>query len=427
VPTDVATQRAHDGRALAAWGGVVGLGVVVGGWVTANHPRFHTDAAPFHGHWLLELRAGAVLPIGLATVLVVTGPAAAARLPWRRLLLAAPAAAFVWAAALSMSVGGHGFAQPLHERGGYLEGVALVGGPAHFLRTFTTALPGYPTHVKGHPPGLVLLLWALDRIGLGGPTWGAVLVVAVGASATAAVLLATADVAGRDAARRAAPFLVLAPGAVWLATSGDALFTGVAAWAVATSVLATGRRSRGLAVLAGTLWLAALLLSYGLALLAPPVLAVAWWRRRTDVVLALASATVGGLVVVGLATGYWWPAGLAATHRAYQAGYAAHRSAWAFLWLNASAFAVAIGPAVAPALHRLRADGVALLAGGALAGVALADLTLLSKGEVERIWLPWVPWALVATATLPVLRRHRWLAAQATTGIVVQLALRSTW
>ena len=30
---------------------------------------------------------------------------------------------------------------------------------------FTDALPAYPTHIKGHPPGLVFLLWALSRVG----------------------------------------------------------------------------------------------------------------------------------------------------------------------------------------------------------------------------------------------------------------------
>jgi hypothetical protein len=356
---------------------------------------------------------------------VVAGPWAAARLPWRRLLVAAPAAAFAWAVALSISVGGHGLAEPMHEPGGYLQGVPLVDG--RFLRTFTSAWPAYPTHVKGHPPGLVLVLSLLDRLGLGGPTWAALLVVAVGASAVAAVLLVVADVAGEATARRTTPFLVLAPAAVWMATSGDAFFTGVGAWAVLATVRATTRPGRTAAVGAGITWAAALLLSYGLVLLAPVAIGVAWWRRRLDVLVVTAIGAVTGLAVVGLVTGFWWPAGLAATRAAYRVGYAANRPGWVFVWLDVCAVAVALGPAVAPALRRLRTDGVAVLAGGALAGLVLADLTLLSKAEVERIWLPWVPWVLVATAALPLARRRGWLAAQAATGIAVQLALRSTW
>ncbi len=42
--------------------------------------------------------------------------------------------------------------------------------------------------------------------------------------------------------------------------------------------------------------------------------------------------------------------------------------------------------------------GIAL---ASLATVLLADLSGMSKAEVERIWLPFVPWLLVGTALLP--------------------------
>ena len=41
--------------------------------------------------------------------------------------------------------------------------------------------------------------------------------------------------------------------------------------------------------------------------------------------------------------------------------------------------------------------GAWLLVGGALAALALADVTGLSKGEVERIWLPFMPWIVTVT------------------------------
>ena len=41
-----------------------------------------------------------------------------------------------------------------------------------------------------------------------------------------------------------------------------------------------------------------------------------------------------------------------------------------------------------------------MLAGGALAAVAVANLSGLSEGEVERIWLPFTLWAYVATTSL---------------------------
>jgi hypothetical protein len=66
--------------------------------------------------------------------------------------------------------------------------------------------------------------------------------------------------------------------------------------------------------------------------------------------------------------------------------------------------------------------------GGALAGAVVADLSTMSKGEVERIWLPVVPFLVLATATFPDRRRRRgWLAAQLASALILQLLLRSPW
>ncbi|MEO6121349.1 MAG: hypothetical protein ABIW46_05210, partial [Acidimicrobiales bacterium] len=88
-----------------------------------------------------------------------------------------------------------------------------------------------------------------------------------------------------------------------------------------------------------------------------------------------------------------------------------------------------IGPATAAGLGRLRhaPKGVALLVGAALVAVLFADLSGLSKAEVERIWLPFVPWAVLACATLAAVSRRRWLAAQLGTGVALQVLLRSPW
>ncbi|CCH19171.1 Protein of unknown function [Micromonospora lupini str. Lupac 08] len=60
-----------------------------------------------------------------------------------------------------------------------------------------------------------------------------------------------------------------------------------------------------------------------------------------------------------------------------------------------------------------------LLPLAALVAVLGADLSGLSKAEVERIWLPFVVWLLVATARLPQGSRRWWLAAQALTALAV--------
>ena len=64
----------------------------------------------------------------------------------------------------------------------------------------------------------------------------------------------------------------------------------------------------------------------------------------------------------------------------------------------------------------------------ALAAVAVADLSGLSKGEVERIWLPFVPWVLLATAALtPALRAAAGSPRSSRSGIALQAGVRSPW
>ncbi|MEX2459333.1 MAG: hypothetical protein WD770_10160 [Actinomycetota bacterium] len=259
--------------------------------------------------------------------------------------------------------------------------------------------------------------------------------IALGASAAPAALIAAREVAGEDAARRAAPFVALAPFALWVATSMDGAYLGIGAWSVALLVLATGRtgaRSRALAAGGGAVFGIGLLLSYGLAPLALVPAAVAIRRRRPDV-LAVFGMGAAVPLAMAAAAGFWWPDGLAASRRRYAVGIARLRPYGYFLVANLAALALAVGPAVAAGLARLRDRGLWLLAGGALAAVVLADLSGLSKGEVERIWLPFMPWLVLACAALG--RggrggggsRRGWLGAQAGLALVVQIAWRSLW
>jgi hypothetical protein len=78
-----------------------------------------------------------------------------------------------------------------------------------------------------------------------------------------------------------------------------------------------------------------------------------------------------------------------------------------FVWANLAAFSFAVGPAFwagvrrAVAVPRALPAAAALLVLAALAAVAVADLTGLSKAEVERIWLPFAVWLVVPCALLP--------------------------
>lgn len=59
----------------------------------------------------------------------------------------------------------------------------------------------------------------------------------------------------------------------------------------------------------------------------------------------------------------------------------------------------------------------------ALLALVAADASLLSKGEVERIWLPLVPWLARAAPG----RRRGALAVQAGLALVLQAWLQSRW
>jgi methylthioxylose transferase len=164
-------------------------------------------------------------------------------------------------------------------------------------------------------------------------------------------------------------------------------------------------------------------------------------RRRRFRVLGLA-ALGAALVVIGwTAAGFWWIDGFLATRARYLAGVSSRRPNLVFLVANLSALAVATGPAVAAGLARLRDHSMWLLVGGALVVVAVADVSGMSKGEVERIWLPFTPWLLLAGAALSSPRSRgepsrtsrvgpgatRWLLGQVTLTILIESLVRTPW
>jgi hypothetical protein len=415
---------------VVAWAALVLAGHLLGAGLVAGDRRVHIGAPPLVGSFDARISwslSGAAI---LAAGAVAFGPTLAARLRWRRLLVATWLAGATWIVALAIGAGGGARAlwAPLQTRYEYLPAVARVGDAESFLHGFVDALASYPTHVRGHPPGMVLLLWLLDHAGLGGPRWAAALVIGAGAAAPPAALVAMRALAGEPAARRAAPFVALAPVAVWLGTSADALFcatlaVGIALLALACTAPATARAD-ATALLAGLVLGAGLLLSYGLAPLGLVALAVAIATRRWRPP-ALAAAGAGAVLLAFGAAGFWWPAGLSATHALYSSGVAARRPYLDFLVISPAAFALATGPAAFAGLARLRDRRAWVLPGSALAALAVAELSGLSRGETERIWLPFAPWLLLAAASLRAPRS--WLAAQLGLAIALQTWVRSPW
>ena len=418
--------------ALAGWALIALAGHLLGAALYDRDPLVHIGAAPFVGTFDLRWSERAWPALAFGGAAIAWSQVLAARLRWRALLVAGWAAAAGWAVALAATDGWQAIAAPLRSPYEQLTAVPLVGSPGRFLASFTELLPTYATHVRGHPPGGVLALWGLGEIGLGGATAAAIVTIAIGALTAPAVLVAVRALTGEAQARAVAAFVVFTPAAVWMATSLDALYAGVSAVGIALFAVACGEPRRGAArsrpvryeLAAGLVLGIALQLSYGVATLGAVVLAIAIGRRRPG---AVAWAAAGVAIVFGAfaVARFNWFDGFAATREQYLAGVSRRRPYADFLLVSLAAFALSAGPAVAAGLTRLRDRGPWLLAGGALAALAASDLSGMSKGETERIWLQLVPWVLVATVALRGSRR--WLAAQVALALVLQLTVRSPW
>jgi len=411
------------------------VAVSVWGYVLrARGVELHLGVIPLFGAFRFRPTIGVALTVAVAAGIVTVGPRLSAALPFRRFLLAAWAGAAGWAVALALATGAHRLTAPLTNRFDYWAAMPAVRqlGLGSFVRTYVDRLATYPVHVEGHPPGLLVLYGALDRIGLTGPGWAAVAVIAIGSSTVPAVLLVARWFAGEGTARRAAPFLVLAPMALFVATTGDAVFMALAAWSIAVLALAVAWGRRLLAAAAGALGATTLYFTYGLVpLLAALGLVVLVHGRRQGRAMtgSIAAAVVGAAAVVlaWTAAGFWWLDGLDAAHHFYGVRAGNDRPYGYFLVADLTVFALMVGPAGLAALVGVARTRVAPLVVAALVAVAVADLSGLSKAEVERIWLPFLPWVLLATVALPRATTRRWLAAQATLAVALQLTIAWPW
>jgi hypothetical protein len=408
--------------------------------VTARSSPEHA-AEPLHGLWdPIWFGPGTLPTLVLAVLGCVYAVPLAARLRWRWLLVAAFATALAWMLSLALVDGTVGISRALahpYEYLGTARSVTDVGAMLHqYVARIDADNPdNWPTHVAGHPPLAVMFFIGLVRIGLGGDLAAGLVVVVLAATTAPAVLVTLRALGAEPVARRAAPFLVLGPAAVFMAVSADALFGAVAAWGLAALALAATRRDGwwvAWAVLAGLLLGACVMLSYGLPLLGLLALAVLHlggrWRPL-PVAAAVALAVVLGFALAGFA---WWDAYPALDER-YWRGLAKLRPASYWLWGNLAALLLSAGLLLAAGVGQLlalrrRAEPVVLwLVGAAAASVLLADASRMSKAEVERIWLPFVPWLLLSVALLPE-RWRRWgLVLQVATAVVIETLLYTTW
>ncbi|WP_155766805.1 hypothetical protein [Mycobacterium intracellulare] len=406
----------------------------------------HAGSAPIFGEWLIHAGWGTGPAIALAVAVVAWGPALAQRLSWRALTLASWAVAGGWAFALAMIDGWQrGFTGRLTTRDEYLSQVPGITDIPATLRTFAGRIVDYQpqswtTHVSGHPPGALLTFVWLDRIGLHGGAWAGLLCLLAGSSAAAAVVVGVRALADEATARRVAPFVALAPTAIWVAVSADGYFAGVAAWGIALLAVAVHRPVRFPALTAAA---AGLLLgwgvfcNYGLMLMGLPAAAVlasaADWRAILRALGPAALAAIGVAVAFAVA-GFYWFDGYHLVQQRYWQGIAKDRPFQYWSWANLACVVCAIGLGGVAGLGRVfdgaavrRRSGFHLLLLGVLAAVVCADLSMLSKAEVERIWLPFTVWLTAAAALLPARSHRTWLALNVVGAIALNTVILTNW
>ncbi|GAB3566073.1 hypothetical protein GCM10027445_12280 [Amycolatopsis endophytica] len=444
-------KRSWDVVAVVAAGVVVAAAVAVGAYL--NRPgsgvNLLAPAAPLFGHWLPHTGPGTVFALVIALVVVGGGPPLARSMRWWPLLGLGYLTAVAWTFALAMVDGWQrGLADRLTNPNEYLREVPGITDIPAMVRGFSSRIldfqpDSWTTHVSGHPPGATLVFVWLDRIGLSGGGWAAVVCVLVGCLAAVAVPLTLSALHQCDAARATVPFAVLFPGAVWVGASADGLFAGLTAVGVAVLAYATHgfRTGRWFAVpyslLGGALLGFGIFLSYGLVLLGVVGIAVIVAGRGLTRVLPLAIAGALVPVVAFALGGFWWLDGYHLVVERYYQGIATERPYAYWVWANLACLALSAGPAVIAGVRRsmtdtflakgrIRAEPALLLVGAAVVAILMADLSGLSKAETERIWLPFTVWLVPAVSLLPGGRRG-WLAAQAVLALAVNHLVLTYW
>ncbi|MGW1874394.1 hypothetical protein [Streptomyces sp. NPDC001975] len=440
-------DRPADLYAVLAAALLVLVAVLVGRHLQDTYRVLFVHWPPLFADWDPHVGPGTPAAVLVAAAVVAYGPNLAVRLPWRGLLAAAWGACLAWIWSLALVDGWQrGVAGRLTSPNEYLTVIGRFHDIPATLRDFThhivsgTPSP-WPAHIAGHPPAATLTFVLLDRAGLHGGGWAGAWCVTVGSTACVAVLVAVRALADERLARRAAPFLVMAPAAVWVGASADGYFAAVAAWAVALLALAVTGRSVAWAAGAGLLYGLTCYLSYGLTLFALVGAAVLVLGRRRvrarPVVLALLVAGAAVVPVVFTLAGFdWWEGYRLLVTRYYQ-GVGGTRPYGYWVWANLACTVIITGLATVAGLRRAGATLVhrrtagsapvrlAFLVAVALLALLIADVSGMSKAETERIWLPFAMWLLPACAFLP--RPRAWLTAQALLALLLNHLLFTGW
>jgi len=395
----------------------------------------HVHWPPLHADWgpRLDPRLAIVAAVGLA--LWVAMPIVAERMTWSATVVLSTAASWIWVMVLALYDGRYGLSRVYERVGEYLYDASRVNDIGTALATYADRIPyahpeNWKIHVAGHPPGSLLFFVLLDRIGITDPFWVSVTVVTLGATGVAAVLLTLDAIGSRDLARRAAPWVALAPLAVW-AGSGETLWAAVAAWGLFLLAIGCTRRSPVLALAAGLVLGLSLFLSYGLALFGLLALAVFALTRAWRMLPWAGLGVVSVVAAFWMAGFTWWDAYPALRERYYD-GVGGERPFQYWVWAGLAAWTFTVGLATWAAFPAMWAAArervpLAVLALAGLSCLAIASLSAMSKAETERIWLPFTLWIVTVPALLPSGWRRPLLLSQVVLAVLAQTLLITRW
>ncbi|GAA1865452.1 glycosyltransferase family 39 protein [Brevibacterium marinum] len=400
---------------------------------------------PLKARWGPELTPTLMLPVLVAATGFLCWRRISSALTWGPYLAAVFAGSWLWTAALAHVGGRDAISKVFARPSEYFVDAKEVSSIPDFVSGFIERVPlhsdgNWPIHIAGHPPGATLFFILLDRLGIADPYTAGVIVMTLGCTGVIAVLLTIKTLAVEKFARRAAPWLIVAPSAIWMGVSADAMFTAVAAWGLALLALASTAHRRwqliGFGIPAGLLLGLCVYLSYGLLLLGILAIAVIGLGGRW----AALPWTLGGALSVAVAftlAGFRWWEGFPVLVTRYYDGIQSKRQYGYWVWANLGAWTFTSGLAAWAAFPRSIAEAwrgtdkgrrvVAVLGCAGFASILVATLSSMSKAEVERIWLPFTIWVLVLPSLLPVRWHRPLLAAQIVSAIVIEYLLITQW
>ena len=118
----------------------------------------------------------------------------------------------------------------------------------------------------------------------------------------------------------------------------------------------------------------------------------------------------------------------------YWQGIAHDRPFQYWSWANLASMVCAIGLGSVAGLGRVfdpaairRRSGLHLLMLAMLVAIVCADLSMLSKAETERIWLPFTVWLTAAPALLPQRSERLWLALNVIGALLLNSLVLTHW